>query len=136
MFTFSLNNYIEIVKIESLFAAGVNQFEMIAASETTRIRDTVGRYKIFNRTHQAYEVAEFLPDRIRVREVSFTDPLLPGRSYLFVNRKNTMERERLERRLYEMYNMRAGASVQGREHKRKQLIRFPFQMPSRGKIFR
>lgn len=131
----SLTDHIEIIKIEDLFKAGTNLFEMIPKT-TSRIKDIVGRFKIFESTHAAYlvQIKQF---ELSLTQIAYTDAFNPLSSYMFVNRKIILQDEkRMENRLFEIYRMRAKPIVRGDVGRNKQIARFPIQMPSRGKTFR
>jgi hypothetical protein len=136
-FPFSLTNQIEIVKVVTLFGAGRNQFEMIRApDEPKRLKEVVARYNIFESTFQAYRVTELNENGLNIEPILMTETTSEHDILFFVNRDIQADRNRLRQRLFEIWRTRAGTIRMGSRCFPEEPIRFPFQMPSRGKIFR
>lgn len=133
---FSLTNQIEFVQVDNLFGAS-NQFEMIRVpEEPTQINERISAFNIFSKQYVAYLMTGAQPDRVKITPVSFSDNLKSNSTYFFVNRNITVLRDRLEIRLLDIWRMRAGTRKMGNKCFPQQPIRFPYIMPSRGKVFR
>jgi hypothetical protein len=122
---FHLTNYIELIKIESLYQSGINQFEIKREPTTnTPIRNIVAQYKIYPSTYTIYKVTEQKSNRFKIIPVAYSEYILRNTIYLMVNNNITATRDKLEVRAYDMWQTKALN------------MRFPLVMPSRGKIFR
>ncbi|HUU40503.1 MAG TPA: hypothetical protein VMW42_06170 [Desulfatiglandales bacterium] len=122
---FYLTNYIELIKIESLYQSGINQFEIKREPPTnTPIRNIVAQYKIYPSTYTIYKVTEQRSNRFKIIPVAYSTYILRNTIYLMVNNNISETRDRLEIRAYDMWQTKALN------------MRFPLIMPSRGKIFR
>lgn len=136
-FPFSLTNQIEIVKVVTLFGAGRNQFEMIRApDEPRRLKEVVARYSIFESTFQAYRVTELTESGLNVEPILLTEVTREHDILFFVSRDILVDRNKLRTRLFEIWRTRAGTVRMGSKSFPEEPVRFPYQMPSRGKIFR
>jgi hypothetical protein len=131
----SLTNWIEFVKVDTLFGPG-NQFEMIRCPDTPpRIKDIVARFNIFNKDYTTY-LTTISNGTLHTINTAMTATVNQGDIYMFVNRNISEPDSRLRTRLYEIYRSLAGTTSMGSNYKPATARRFPYQMPSRGKIFR
>lgn len=134
---FSLTDYIEIVKVLTIFGAGQNQFDMIRTpEEPTEIKDAVAKFNIFDKDFITYRLIEIQQNKIKITPIPITNELTRKQIYFFVSRNISVPRTRLEQRLLDIYQNRAGTNRMGNKCFPEEPIRFPYQMPSRNKIFR
>ena len=127
--TFSLTNFVEIVKIDSLCNTNQNHFEMVGVSER-RIREEVAKFNINQLKYTTYIV-----NNNKLEIISFDDQIEKFRTYFFINNKLICRKDLLDK-IIDLYNLRYGTKITGSVYFPKPLIRFPPQMPSRGHIFR
>jgi len=127
----SLTNYIEIIEINHLYQPSVNQFHIVPDPDRNilsngvyirRIKDEVAQFKMYESTHTPYSAT--ITDRVKLETVDWDSDLELYKTYFFVNNNISVERDRLEVRLYDIYRVKAGGQ------------RFQMVMPSRGRIFR
>lgn len=132
----SLTNYVEFVKVDTLFGTG-NQFEMIRCPDTPpRIKDVVARFNIFDTNYITYLIA-LQNNSLNIIETPIISIINQGDIYMFLNRNISInDKTRLKQKLYDIYRTFAGTTSIGNKSFPATSTRFPYQMPSRGKIFR
>lgn len=133
---FSLTNWVELVKVDEIWNTKHNGFDFVRlAPDPQTIRQAVSGRNIFADTHDAYR-AFVKAGAFTLTPVLYTDRLVRHAIYFFINKKIKKTRDELGKRCTDLWQTRAGADAQGSVYHPSHLNRFPYEMPSRGFVFR
>ena len=127
----SLNNYIEIIKIDQLYCHRNNMFEIVRQSTPPKeLRQIVSVFNITSSIYDAFILSN------KLIKVKFTDVAQTKQTYLFVNKTISDDREKLDKLIYDLLNTYSGTNKMGCVQFPQPINRWPYVMPSRNIIFR
>lgn len=133
----SLTNYVELIKVDELYNPNHNGFEIIRqVYQMPDIKHMTAVLSIYSSKYDAY-LATPQMNGFKLTKIDFHSEILRNTIYFFINKKfSTKPLKVLQERIYEIWRERTDANFQGNVYHKSTPNRFPFIMPSRGKIFR
>lgn len=132
-----LTNHIELIKVDELYNPKHNKFEMIRQIDgMPDLKHIASLLGVTTSRYDAYQ-ATLIQNGFKLTLVDYRSAPQRNSIYFFINKNfSTKPFSVIQKQAYEIWQERAGADFQGSVYFPSTPNRFPFVMPSRGKIFR